>query len=147
MALIPDGIASYRRTLEEGLERGLVVAKRQAEETAEQCDVWNGSVEGEQSFFEGLVDAFRESGVESESLESDMRDAAESANRGIEEIAEFLRETYIPGASDRDAVGEERYSLGARAYNGWNSICGTLTHGVGSSWHGLIRKWNGQRRR
>ena len=41
-----------------------------------------------------------------------------SANRGIAEIAEFLRETYIPGASERDAVGEERYSLGARVYNG-----------------------------
>ena len=53
MALIPDGVASYRRTLEEGLERGLVVAKRQATETADQCDIWNGSVEGHQSFFEG----------------------------------------------------------------------------------------------
>ena len=59
MALIPDGVASYRRTLEEGLERGLVVAKRQARETADQCDVWNGSAEGQESFFEGLVDAFR----------------------------------------------------------------------------------------
>ena len=118
MALIPDGAASYRRTLEEGLERGLVVAKRQAIETAGQCDVWNGSAEGHDSFFEGIVDAFRQSGVESESLEADLRAAAESANRGIAEIAEFLRETYIPGASDRDAVGEERYSLGARVYNG-----------------------------
>ena len=118
MALIPDGIASYRKTLEEGLERGLVVAKRQARETADQCDIWNGSAEGQESFFEGLVDAFRQSGVESKSLESDLRSAAESANRGIAEIAQFLRETYIPGASDRDAVGEERYSLGARVYNG-----------------------------
>lgn len=118
MALIPDGAASYRKTLEEGLEHGLVVAKRQAIETAGQCDIWNGSAEGHESFFEGIVDAFRQSGVESESLESDLRAAAESANRGIAEIARFLRETYIPGASDRDAVGEERYSLGARVYNG-----------------------------
>ncbi len=118
MALIPDGIASYRKTLEEGLERGLVVAKRQASETADQCDIWNGSAEGQESFFKNLVDAFRQSGVESESIESDLRSAAESANGGIAEIAQFLRETYIPGASDRDAVGEERYSLGARVYNG-----------------------------
>ena len=33
-------------------------------------------------------------------------------------MARFLRETYVPGASERDAVGEERYSLGARGYNG-----------------------------
>ncbi len=118
MALIPDGIASYRRTLEEGLERSLVVAKRQAIETADQCDVWNGSAEGQESFFQSLADAFRQSGIESDSIESDLRAAAESANRGIAEIAQFLRETYIPGASDRDAVGEERYSLGARVYNG-----------------------------
>ena len=118
MALIPNGMTSYRRTLEEGLEQGLVVAKRQAIETADQCDIWNGGAEGHGSFFEGLVDEFRQSGVESDSLESDLRAAAESANRGIAEIAQFLRETYIPGASDRDAVGEERYSLGARVYNG-----------------------------
>ena len=118
MALIPEGIASYRRTLEEGSERGLVVAKRQAIETAEQCDIWNGSVEGHESFFESLVEAFRQSGVESDSLESDLQVAAESANHGIAEIAGFLRETYIPGASDRDAVGQERYSLAARVYNG-----------------------------
>ena len=112
MALIPEGVDSYRRMLEEGLERGLVVAKRQAIETAAQCDIWNGSVEGHESFFNGLVNTFQESGVESESIESDLRVAAESANRGIAGIAQFLRETYIPGASDRDAVGQERYSPG-----------------------------------
>ena len=118
MALIPEGVVSYRRTLEEGLERGLVIAKRQAIETADQCDVWNGSAEGQESFFGRLVNEFGQSGIESEPIESDLKAAAESANRGISEIAEFLRETYAPGASDRDAVGEERYSLGARVYNG-----------------------------
>ena len=33
-------------------------------------------------------------------------------------MARFLRETYVPGASERDVVGEERYSLAARVYNG-----------------------------
>ena len=33
-------------------------------------------------------------------------------------MARFLRDTYVPDASERDAVGEERYSLGARGYNG-----------------------------
>ena len=118
MALIPEGLASYRRTLEEGLRRDLVVAKRQAQETAEQCDVWTGAADGHTSFFQGVVDAFSESGVASVRLRSDLEAAARSADEGITDIARFLRETYIPGASERDAVGEERYSLAARVYNG-----------------------------
>ena len=118
MSLIPEGIASYRKTLEEGIQRGAVVAKRQAVETAGQCDIWNGSSEGHESFFDSLINAFQQSDVYSNSLESDLRAAAESANRGVAEIARFLRDTYIPKASDQDAVGQERYSLGARVYNG-----------------------------
>ena len=114
MALIPQGLASYRRTLEEGLRRGLVVAKRQAKETAEQCDVWTGAVEGQESFFNSLVSAFGGS----PSLRADLESGARVADRGIEEMARFLRESYIPGATERDAVGEERYSLAARVYNG-----------------------------
>ena len=33
-------------------------------------------------------------------------------------MARFLRETYVPGAAERDAVGPDRYSLAARVYNG-----------------------------
>ena len=118
MALIPDGIASYRRTLEEGLERGLVVAKRQAVETAAQCDIWNGADEGHESFFNDLVSEFANSNIASEGLRRELEDAAVSANSGIADMAIFLRYGYIPHATDRDAVGEERYSLGARVYNG-----------------------------
>ena len=118
MSLIPQGLDSYRRTLEEGLRRGLVVAKRQARETAEQCDVWIGAAEGHESFFSGLVSAFDESGVSSPGLRADLESGARLADQGIDSIARFLREHYIPGAAQRDAVGEERYSLAARVYNG-----------------------------
>ena len=118
MARIPAALNSYRRTLEEGLSRGNVVARRQASETAGQCDVWTGAAEGSASFFQALVDAFDESGVDSTGLRSDLDAAASTAEEGVTEMARFLRETYVPGASDRDAVGEERYSLGARGYNG-----------------------------
>ena len=118
MALIPTALDSYRRTLEEGLSRGLVVARRQASETAAQCDVWTGTAEGHESFFQGMVEAFEASGVDSSGLRSDLAAAAASAEEGVTNMARFLRETYMPGASERDAVGEERYSLGARAYNG-----------------------------
>ena len=120
MARIPTALDSYRRTLEEGLTRGLVVAKRQAGETAGQCDVWTGAAEGHESFFRSLVEAFDQSEVDSAGLRSDFVEAASTAEEGVAGMARFLRETYVPGASDRDAVGEERYSLGARSYNGTN---------------------------
>ena len=118
IALIPQGLDSYRRTLDEGLRRGLVVAKRQARETAEQCDVWVGAAEGHESFFRGLVSAFDQSGLDSPGLMSDLESGAVVAAQGIENMARFLREDYIPRAAERDAVGEERYSLAARVYNG-----------------------------
>ena len=118
MTLIPTGLNSYRRTLEEGLSRGLVVAKRQASETAGQCDIWTGVADGHESFFGGIVEAFDESGVDSSSLKSDLASAARTAEEGVANMARFLRETYVPGASEWDAVGEERYSLAARVYNG-----------------------------
>ena len=114
MALIPQGLDSYRRTLNEGLRRGLVVAKRQARETADQCDVWTGAVEGHEPFFSGLVSAFDGS----PGLRADLESSARLSDQGIDSIAWFLREDYIPGAAQRDAVGEERYSLAARVYNG-----------------------------
>ena len=118
MALIPTALDSYRRTLEQGLRRGLVVAKRQASETAGQCDVWIGSAEGSGSYFQGFVQAYDDLGVQSTGLRSDLVAAARTAEEGVAGMARFLRETYVPGASERDAVGEERYSLGARVYNG-----------------------------
>ena len=119
MARIPAALDSYRRTLEEGLSRGLVVAQRQASETAIQCDVWTGAAEGHEPFFQALVEAFDQSDVDSSGLRSDLVSAAAiAAEEGVADMARFLRETYVPGASERDAVGEERYSLGARVYNG-----------------------------
>ena len=118
MALVTRGLDSYRRTLDEGLRRGLVVAKRQAVETADQCDVWNGTTRGHTSFFQGLVEAFDETELQSAGLRTDLEAAAQTADRAVAEMALYLRETYAPRAAERDAVGEERYSLAARVYNG-----------------------------
>ena len=118
MALVTRGLDSYRRTLDEGLRRGLVVAKRQAVETADQCDVWNGTARGQTSFFQGLVEAFDESELRSAGLRTDLEAAAQTADRTVADMALYLRETYAPRAAERDVVGEERYSLAARVYNG-----------------------------
>ena len=113
MSALPRCLESYRRTLDDGIRRGLVVAKRQAAETAEQCDIWTGAGGGE-SFFRRLADSFDGSA----SLASDLRRAAREADAAFGDMARYLRDSYVPRAAERDAVGEERYSLGARVYNG-----------------------------
>ena len=113
MSALPRCLESYRRTLDDGIRRGLTVAKRQAAETAEQCGVWTGA-DGGESFFRRLADAYDGSA----SLASDLRRAAREADAAFDGMARYLRETYVPRAAERDAVGEERYSLGARVYNG-----------------------------
>ena len=118
MSQIPQAMASYRRTLDEGLRRGLTAARRQAVETADHCDVWSGAADGHSSFFQGLAEAYRQSQDTSDALLSDLEAAARTADAAAAEMARYLRETYAPGAAERDAVGQERYSLAARAYNG-----------------------------
>ncbi len=113
MSALPRCLASYRRTLDEGIRRGLTVARRQAAETAEQCGVWTGA-NGGASFFQNMADSFDGSAA----LASELRRAARDADAAFGDMARYLRETYAPQASERDAVGEERYSLGARVYNG-----------------------------
>ena len=119
MALIPEAVDSYRATPGRGREaragRGEAAGYR---DRGAVRRMERGQPAGHESFFDGIADAFAESGVYSESLAVKLQDAARSANRGIADIARFLRESYIPNAAERDAVGEERYSLAARVYNG-----------------------------
>ena len=120
MALVTRGLDSYRRTLDEGLRRGLVVAKRQAVETADQCDVWNGTTRGHTSFFQGLVEAFDETELQSAGLQTDLAAAAQTADRAVAEMALYLRETYATVSS---------------------STYGRRTGGAGSNSHGSILRW------
>ncbi len=118
MSRVRQGLESYRRTLEAGLERGLVVARRQALETVDQCDVWTGAAVGHESFFRGLAADFERSGIDSPALRDDLQAAVQDVEQGFSEMARFLREEYAPKAAERDAVGQERYALAARVYNG-----------------------------
>lgn len=116
--LLPQMLSGYRSSLQEGLNRGLTTSKRQATECARQAQVWSGNVKGQASFFAGLLNAFDESGVNSTSLRSEIEKGIESANRAYSESGDFLTNTYAPAATEEDAVGAERYSLAARAFNG-----------------------------
>ena len=118
LLLVPRALAGYRQTLDEGLRRGLRSSRRQAAECATQCDVWSGRREGARPFFETLVEAFAASGVEGGALRTDIEQATGIATEAYAEMGMWLSEHYLPRAEERDAVGADRYRLGARVFNG-----------------------------
>ena len=117
MALVPQGLESYRQSLIEGVRQSKTSSRRQAAECAKQGRVWSGE-EGTASFFNGLLDAFDASDLKSEALRRDLAAGAEAAAGAYANIARFLTEDYLMDAVERDGVGEERYALSSRAFNG-----------------------------
>ena len=108
MALVPDGLEGLRRTLLQGLDRGLPAARRQALAAAEQASTWG------EGYFTALVTGYAGDGA----LRSELDEAARLAGDAYTGLGRFLREEYAPRASEADAVGTERYQLRARAFNG-----------------------------
>ncbi len=116
MEAVPSALAGLRASLSAGLEQGLVAARRQALEAAEQATVWSGAAQAA-AFFESMATDARTG--DDDPLPSTLRDAldeaAVSASVAYGEIGTWLRDVYAPNASERDAVGAERYDLWARA--------------------------------
>ncbi|MGH9045784.1 MAG: DUF885 domain-containing protein [Acidimicrobiales bacterium] len=110
---VPEALRGERQTLQEGLSRGVVNARRQVLACAVQCDTWGGRGNPEDSFFAGLVGRYP-GGPSASSLQG----AAEAAARAYRELGGWLRETYLPKADPTDAAGKERYALAARYFTG-----------------------------
>ncbi len=117
LGLVPQGLASYRTSLEEGMRRNLVAARRQAIECATQAEVWSGQ-KGGTSFFDGVVANYNASGISNSSLRRDLEKGARDAASAYAHMARFYRDIYSAKAQERDAVGRERYSLSSRLFNG-----------------------------
>ncbi len=118
MKLIPQGMAGIEQALTEGLRKSLPGARRQVLESARQSGVYGGNEAGTTAFFTGLLEGFARSGIASDGLRRDLESAATNANETYLRHASFLTEKYLDGATERDAVGPERYQLNARVYNG-----------------------------
>jgi uncharacterized protein (DUF885 family) len=118
LAHVPEGIERIRRSLTLGVERGIVAAKRQVRECAQQAEVWAGLQPGKPSFFAGLVAAFQEAALDEPSLRADLARGAAGADAAYASIRRYLRDEYLPHADDADGVGDERYELYARAFTG-----------------------------
>ena len=114
LALVPAGLDGLRRTLREGLDRGVLAARRQALACADQASTWAGGPGGEDGFFSGLAAGY----PTDDALRRDLEAAAAAAGAAYADLARFLREEYAPRAPEADAVGRERYGLWCRLFNG-----------------------------
>lgn len=117
MEAVPAALRGLRDTYEQGRARGIMAARRQALEAAAQASVWCGDREQE-PFFESL--AARADGVDGvgRSLRTHLDEAAVAASMAYGELAEYLRSTYAPEATESDAVGADRYAMLARGFLG-----------------------------
>jgi uncharacterized protein (DUF885 family) len=108
MAKVPDAFAGYTASLREGSRRGLHAAPRQVETVVGQLDEWTASA-WFADFVAGGPDALRR----------DLDRAAAAAQMATAELRDFLATQYLPAAQGTpDAVGPERYRLGARLNTG-----------------------------
>ena len=117
MAEIPASLESARRTLDVGLDRGLVAARRQALGVRAQTASWCGA-DGARPFFEAYIEPFAALPDAPPALRSRLEGVAERATDAFAGITAYLDELYIPRASDEDAVGETRYAAWAQYFNG-----------------------------
>jgi uncharacterized protein (DUF885 family) len=102
LAAIPVMFATWRASLEAGLERGMPAARRQALESAVQADRFAG-------VHDSLLASYGEG-----PLAGELEAAVASAYRGYREVARYLREDYAPRATETDGAGAERYAVAAR---------------------------------
>ena len=123
LKLVPNALSGYQVTLKQGIEKGLVASKRQTIEGAEQARVWSGGAagEGRPSFFDTLQQDFQ-GAVEKQGftagLVADIAEGTSASTAAYAGMHTFLRDEYLPSASQGEASGPERYQLLARAFLG-----------------------------
>jgi uncharacterized protein (DUF885 family) len=115
---VPGALANYRRTLSEGAAKGLTVSRRQVSECVRQAEIWSGQREGEKSFFDILLDNYDRLNIGASAVRDDLVPALKSAKRGYAEMDAYLRDEYMPHATEREAAGSERYGLLAQVFLG-----------------------------
>lgn len=123
LKLVPQALAGYRQTLNEGLSSGLVAAKRQAREALSQAEIWSGQRSDKPSFFVMLLDGFQKWAAQGDAagqpgLADDIAEGVRAAMEGYSEMAHYFRDEYLPKAGEREAAGEERYQMLARVFLG-----------------------------
>jgi uncharacterized protein (DUF885 family) len=113
MRAVPGALAGFRTTLQAGISRGLVSARRQVLVCAEQCETWGGQGGASSSFFADLVRRYPGG-----SSAGELQTSADSAAAAYLEMGAWLGDVYLPAATSADPVGRQRYALAARYFTG-----------------------------
>ncbi len=113
MAAVPAALAGYRQSLRDAAGHGKVAAVRQVDKCAEQCATYAGAG-SDPGFFSRLAASADRQGP----LGSALTEGAAAADAAYGELGRFLATDLRPRAPQRDAVGEERYSLASRDFLG-----------------------------
>ena len=112
---LPAAVEGYITTLREGIDQGVVPARRQVSEVVTQIARYTSdsgffaTFAGEAAPAEGQLPA---------SLARDLADNANAARVAYDELAAFLSSELAPEAGEKDAVGRELYSLMSRRFLG-----------------------------
>jgi uncharacterized protein (DUF885 family) len=104
LSAVPGMLASWRRSLALGLDRGLPAARRQAVEAAAQA----------YRYATGATHAAVVTAYGDGPLGPGLAAAALDAHAAYAETADWLRGTYAPGAAEADGVGAQRHAIARR---------------------------------
>ncbi|HYK31143.1 MAG TPA: DUF885 family protein, partial [Streptosporangiaceae bacterium] len=111
MRQVPAAYQGLRRTYLEAAARGHVAPRRQVLACAKQCAEWSAADSG---FYYELARRLASTGTASAELDR----AAELASAGTAEFGRFLETELLPIATERDAVGRDRFALASRYFLG-----------------------------
>jgi uncharacterized protein (DUF885 family) len=111
MRRVPAAYQGLRRTYLEAADQGHVAPRRQVLACAKQCAEWSAASTG---FYYELARRVAASGTARAELDR----AAEVASAGTAEFGRFLETELLPLASERDAVGRDRFALASRYFLG-----------------------------
>ncbi len=104
---IGEALKGWCATLETVAGQGRVNSARQVKATIGQLETFSKGA------FQTVAKKFDSSGTNQELI-----DAAKSAESACLEVANWLRNSYLPKATPKDGVGEERYKMWARHFTG-----------------------------
>jgi uncharacterized protein (DUF885 family) len=115
---VPWSLGTFISIAIDGIDRGVVPARRQVEGGARIAEVAagvSGDTGATESWFATFVAAY--SGADPE-LTARLRTAAAAAGTAYADLASWMRTVWLPAATEVDAAGRERYLAMARVYLG-----------------------------
>ena len=116
LARVPQALTQHRESLGEGARCGLYAAPRQVETVAGQFADWQATGGGKGWFTDFTAGAPADAPA---SLHSELATVSGAADAAVAALRDWLLGDYLPGAAGTpDGVGEERYLIGAKRWNG-----------------------------